>query len=188
MIGVGSEPLSDTQLLAAVAHQDRGAFGQLYDRHAPTFLAAAVRIVGNQAEAEDVLQEALLSIWDKAGTYRSEAGAPFAWMITVVRNRALERLRMNRRRESLPAGLEARTEILETPAPGALASANERTERVRSAVHALPQDQREALEMAYFDAKTHVEIAQALKQPLGTIKTRIRRGLLRLRDVLDGVL
>lgn len=188
MPGVGSNQPSDSQLLADVAAKDRMALSTLYDRHAPTFLAAALRIVGNQAEAEDVLQEAILLIWDKAATYRSESGAPFSWMITLLRNKALERLRSNRRRDLLPSQKVANTESPNQSSPGAFAESNETNSRLRSAVLALPDEQRQAIELAYYDAMTQTQIAASLNEPLGTIKTRIRRGLMKLRDVLDGVL
>src|SRR5438034_4847354 len=103
---------SDAQLLAAVTRRERDALSLIYDRHAPIFFATAVRILNDKTEAEDVVQEALIQIWEKAGTYSGGAGTPFAWMITVLRNKAIERLRGLKRRTQLAGEVAARATVI----------------------------------------------------------------------------
>src|ERR1043165_3427253 len=143
-----AKPLSDTQLLAAIARREREALSVLDDRRAAIFFATAVRILSDRTEAEDVLQETVIQIWDKAGTYSGGAGTPFAWMITILRNKAIEKLRGLRRRAQLPGQVAARsTVVLDAPAASQAAD-REGAHRVRELVSGLPEEQRQALVMA----------------------------------------
>src|SRR5947207_9797189 len=140
---------SDTQLLAAIARREREALSMLYDRHATIFFATAVRILSDRTEAEDVLQETVIQIWDKAGTYSGGAGTPFAWMITILRNKAIEKLRGLRRRAQLAGEVAERaTVVLDAPAVNEAAN-REGAQRVRALVAGLPEEQRQALVMAF---------------------------------------
>ena len=148
----------------------------------------ALRILGDVHEAEDVLQDAAVLLWEKAPGYNPAFGKPLSWAVTLARNRAIDRLRARRRKVDLheAAGRESASESEATDTPDALAgmSALETAGSLRLALTALPVDQRRAIELAFFSGMTQTEIALALGVPLGTIKARIRRGLMALRDSL----
>jgi RNA polymerase sigma-70 factor (ECF subfamily) len=178
--------LADAELLRRVAAGDRAAFGQFYDRFSRPLYATAVRIVGDPAEAQDILHDAFVVVWEKAGSFESQRGSAFSWMVTLVRNRAIDRVRSRRRRQelladSLPSDLgytETERTVEDAAALGEDALA------VRSAIRSLSPDQQKALELAFFGGLTQEEIARSLGEPLGTVKARIRRGLMKLRDTL----
>jgi RNA polymerase sigma-70 factor (ECF subfamily) len=178
---------SDLDLMARVASLDRAAFGQIYDRYAGLLFSVALRVLRHDKDAEDVVQEVFVQIWNKAASYDSSLGQPSSWFITMVRHRAIDRLRSVRRH------YEVVHEISEAPDIGANDSTTwlpevegaERSLAVKSALQKLPAEQRESIEFAFFGGLTHEEIAVRLHQPLGTIKARIRRGMLRLRESLE---
>lgn len=163
-------------LLERLAGGDKSALAELYDSHAGLINGLTLRILRDAAEAEDVVQEVFLQVWRQAERYDPARGTPEAWLSTIARTRALDRLRRRAaRREDADDGaapVSARAPQIEA----ALA--------VRTALRALSDDQRRAVELAYYGGLTHTEIAQALGAPLGTIKTRIRAALLRLRETL----
>ena len=182
-----SQHAQDARLLQRMAEGDRAAFGELYDRFSRPLYATALRILNDAKEAEDIVQDTFISLWEKAGDYAVTRGTAFGWAVTLTRNRAIDRVRMRRRR----------TELLEQAAPEDLgyggnsgpdsadqASLSEQSTSVRSAVAALPAEQQQALELAFFSGLTQQEIAARLNEPLGTVKARIRRGLLKLRSTL----
>jgi RNA polymerase sigma-70 factor (ECF subfamily) len=178
----------DAELLERIARQDRAAFATLYDRLSPPLYATALKILRDPAEAQDVVHDSFISVWDKAGTFEARRGSAFAWIVTLVRNRAIDRVRARRRRsellaESVPADL-GYTEVAPTAAGHESAVANEDAQAVRAAIDTLPPDQRRALELAFFGGLTQEQISQSLREPLGTIKARIRRGLIKLRENL----
>jgi RNA polymerase sigma-70 factor (ECF subfamily) len=149
--------------------------------------STALRILFDTHEAEEVIQDVFVQIWDKAATFNPEMGAPFHWALSITRNRSIDRLRARQRRTRLMSELEetaAADSVPEAPATDTHLAEDELA-AVRSAVGGLPRDQRQAIEMAFFGGLTHPEIAAALKEPLGTIKARIRRGMLKLRDGLE---
>ncbi len=178
----------EVELLRRIARQDRQAFAQLYDRYAGVLFATAFRVVNDHEEASDVLQEVFVQIWEKSAAFDPALGKPFSWALTLTRNRAIDRLRAVRRRYRF---LEEITQEMEEPADHHTAGdelfGRERALLIRAAVEALPLEQRQAIEMAFLGGQTQYEIAEALKQPLGTIKARIRRGMLKLRDRLKGL-
>ena len=180
-----SDPKSSDQvLLERVAGKDSQALADLYDRYAPVSLALAGRILGDRSEAEDVLQIVFTRVWQDAGRYDASKGSPTSWILSWVRNGAIDRLR---RREALqratlqsvdhaPAGQEQSHGHDEH-------SALER-ERLQKAVASLPPDQRQVIELAYFEGLSQTQIAQRLGEPLGTVKTRVRLGMNKLRQAL----
>jgi RNA polymerase sigma-70 factor (ECF subfamily) len=178
----GRADWSDEQLMAAVAAGDPGALSDLYDRHAPMVMGFAVRLLGEPALAEEAVQETFWRVWRNAATYQRER-APFtAWLFTIARRLCIDMLRRSRSMSVADESLEA----LPDPGPdvaervgGALEQA-----QVRAALSALPSEQRRVLELAYFRGLTHHEIAQAMGEPLGTIHTRARLGLQKLRAML----
>lgn len=178
---------SQAQLLRRIAAQDREALADFYDQTAAVFFSIAVRILGDPHEAEEVVQDVFVQIWSKAATFDGALGAPFHWALGITRNRSIDRLRSRQRRTRL---LESVTEETDNhPAASSpqsnFALSEEELTQVRSAVKSLPQEQRQAIEMAFFNGLTHQEIAGALSEPLGTVKARIRRGMLKLRDSLE---
>jgi RNA polymerase sigma-70 factor (ECF subfamily) len=183
---MGVEPSEDSvSLVQQIAQGDREAFARFYDLYGSLIFTFAVRILRVQADAEDLAQEIFLSVWQKAGTYSRERGTPEAWLITMTRSRALDKVRAKRRRES-------RVTLLEEPEQLEQAAATERGSvtlgeqmAVQGVLAELPETQRTALQLAYFDGLTQSEIAARLGVPLGTVKTRIRDGLLRLRGMLE---
>lgn len=178
----------DARLLERVARRDRQAFADLYDRFSGALYGTALRIVSDPSEAQDIVHDAFLTVWDKADTFQSQRGSAFSWVVTLVRNRAIDRVRSRRRRaellaESVPSDLGYH-EMPEGASGSEAAAAGDDARMVRAAIAALPAEQRRALEMAFFGGLTQEQIARSLREPLGTIKARIRRGLIRLRDLL----
>ncbi|MFZ9682586.1 MAG: sigma-70 family RNA polymerase sigma factor [Cephaloticoccus sp.] len=185
----GAAGAEDAALLHRMATGDREAFGALYDRFSRPLFSTALQILRDSAEAEDVIQDVFLTLWEKSAEFSDRRGSAFAWAVTLTRNRAIDRIRMRRRRG----------ELLARAAPddlGALVSdalpdsadhlaAKEHASGVRAAVAELPPGQQEALRLAFFSGLTQQEIAARLQQPLGTIKARIRRGLMKLREKLE---
>jgi RNA polymerase sigma-70 factor (ECF subfamily) len=179
---------TEIQLLGRIAAGDREAFGALYDRYSKPLYAFALRVLGNASDAEDVLQEVFVQIWEKAGQFNEAEGRPFSWAAAMTRNKSIDRLRSQQRRNRLveEATESAVADPAATTTSTGIGLGADETTRIRSAVGTLPEDQRRAIEMAFFSGLTHHEIAEKLSEPLGTIKARIRRGMLRLRDALEG--
>lgn len=176
---------SDQSLLERVAGKDSQALADLYDRYAPAALALAARILGDRSEAEDVLQVVFTRVWQEAGRYDPAKGSPTSWLLAWVRNGSIDRLR---RREALQrAALNSVDHAAAAPADGRGHghdhSAEER-ERLAKAVAALPADQRQVIELAYFEGLSQTQIAQRLGEPLGTVKTRVRLGMNKLRQAM----
>lgn len=179
---------ADIALMQRVAAADQSALGELYDRYHRLLLGVAVNILRDPAEAEDTVHDVFVTVWKKAAEYQSHRGAPHSWIITLLRNRAIDRVRMRRRRGELlehaaPADLphEAGDDQIDAASNTEL---HEQAAGVRQAVARLPAEQREALHLAFFSGLTQTEIAERLQAPLGTVKARIRRGLLRLKDLI----
>ena len=188
-----NEPIlvPDVDLLRRIAAGESGALGEFYDAHAGKLFAFALRILNDPKEAEDTVQEVFLQIWAKAAAYDHEQGRPLAWVITLTRNRAIDRMRSAQRRARLID--DAAFERFDTASgPNYQSSepnhAEDETELVRSALERLPLDQRKAIELAFFSGFTQTEIATSLKEPLGTVKARIRRGMVKLREDLSPML
>ena len=171
-------------LLAATADGDRAAFAALYRHASPQLLTLAVRILRRREMAEEVLQEAFISIWRHADDFRPEKGSPMAWMATIVRNRALDRRR--RARPEVALDEDASASQWADPAPDPLAQAliSDEARRLGHCLDELEDGPRRAITLAYYDGYTHEELVARLDAPLGTIKSWIRRGLLRLKGCL----
>jgi RNA polymerase sigma-70 factor (ECF subfamily) len=168
-----------------MAAGDRDAFARFYDRYAPLVYPVILRIVRERADAADILQDTFWQAWQGAAAYDPARGTPEAWMVMRARTRAIDRVRSLRRREET---FVAPLEESQAAAPGgAGGDAVERAEHrgtITSALDRLPDAQREVIELAYYAGLTQTEIAERLKQPLGTVKTRIRLGLERLRELM----
>jgi len=176
-----------SRLLAAMARGEKSALSALYDSLSRPLYSLAYRIVNDSAEAQDIVQDVFLQIWQKAGTYDTSRGSVFGWAATLTRNRAIDRVRMRKRRSELLAG--SAPDLQPAPPPGNLDSSaslwvQEKATAVRSALGQLAPEQQKAIELAFFSGLTQLEIAAQLNEPLGTIKARIRRGLLKLKETL----
>jgi RNA polymerase sigma-70 factor (ECF subfamily) len=177
--------IDDVALLKAIAGKDEKALSQLYDRYRVVLFGLLVRILNNREEAEDVLQEVFLQVWRRARDYDVDRGRPFTWLVTLARSRGIDRLRSVASRERVAAA-SARDPVEETSDAIADAVRSEQRGIVTSALSQLPEEQQRPLVLAYFDGLTQSEIAERLGAPLGTVKTRMRTGMLRLREVLGG--
>jgi RNA polymerase sigma-70 factor, ECF subfamily len=178
--------LADEDLMTLVAKEDPLAFEVFYDRHAGAAFSLAYRIVGNRQSAEDVTQEALLSIWRSGARYDRARGSVRAWTLGIVRNRAIDLLRKDAGRA--PKLAFDSEELLERRPSGDLtdveALRRETAREVRGAIGGLPDDQSRVIQLAYYGGFTHSEISKMLNQPLGTIKGRMRLGMDKIRAVL----
>lgn len=182
--------LMDVELLRRIGGGDRAAFEIFYDQYCNLLFSIAVKMLNDHKEAEDVLQEVFMLIWNKADVYDPRLGRPASWAVTLLRNRAIDRIRASQRRARLmeQAILETNETADETPCANERLHGKEKAQTIRDNVAGLPPDQRRAIELAFFSGLTQEEIAQTLQEPLGTIKARIRRGMLKLRDRLEGLL
>ena len=160
----------------------------LYDRYAPGILGLALRITRERADAEDVVVDTFAQVWRDAARFQPDRGSVATWIVTIARSRSLDLLRSRARRDRLDGSAREATEPVAmgraAPSPMSDILANERSSRVKGALDQLPELQRNALVMAYFDGLSQSEIAERLAEPLGTIKTRMRLGLRRLRALL----
>ena len=176
---------SDIELLHAVARSDEAALAALYDRYRLILFGLLVRILNSREEAEDVLQEVFLQVWRRAADFDEERGRPFTWLVTLARSRAIDRLRVlaSRQRLADSAAQEVAGEASDAVADALHA---EQREIVARALATLPEEQRRTLKLAYFEGLTQSEIATQLGTPLGTVKTRMRTGMMKLREMLAG--
>jgi len=166
----------DLATVTAMKSGDQGALAELYDRYSSVVYAVALRVLGDTGAAEDILQEVFLQLWRNPGLFDSARGSLGAWLAVITRNRAIDSLRKRKPETDIE-------DVVVSVAPD-LASEADRSraaQKVRSVLGTMPMAQRSALEMAYFEGLTHTEIANKTGEPLGTIKTRIRSGLMMLR-------
>jgi RNA polymerase sigma-70 factor (ECF subfamily) len=178
---------ADARIVRRMAGGEREALAELYDRFSRPLYSTAVHILNDGAEAQDVVHDVFLTLWEKASQFASERGSAFSWAVTLTRNRSIDRLRSRRRRSELLA--QSNPADLGYAEPGAeaddSAGRQDQARVVRAAVESLPPEQRRALELAFFGGLTQQEIAERLSEPLGTVKARIRRGLGKLRSTLS---
>ncbi len=185
-MGTVSEQLSDDVLVGLVRDRDTSAFAILYDRHSRLAFGLAYRLLGEASDAEDVVQDAFLSLWRQAETFRPEKAAARSWLLSIVHHRAVDRLRRVASQHVSDAGLEDLPERadhrvdVEHEVSVSLEGA-----AVREALNALPRDQQQAIELAYYGGLSHSEIASKLEVPVGTVKGRLRIGLQKMRAILD---
>jgi RNA polymerase sigma-70 factor (ECF subfamily) len=184
----GDRASANAALIRRMAGGDRDALAELYDKLSRPLYATARHILNDAAEAQDVVHDVFLSIWENAASFDSARGAAFSWAVTLTRNRSIDKLRSRANRARL----------LENSVPDDLgygsqsgfvggdhkAELGDRADAVRTALADLPEEQKRALELAFFSGLTQKEIAERLGEPIGTVKARIRRGLIKLRDML----
>ena len=184
----GASP-ADLELVERIRQGDQAALDLLYRRFSAPVYSLVWKILQNAEEAEDVALDVFWQVWRQADRYDPARGAPPAWIFTLARSRAIDRLRARSRREDRTVSIDdpdLRIDPLdENASPDQIVSFRQSRDAVRAAMTKLSTVQREAVELAFLKGLTHVEIAERLDQPLGTVKTRIRQGLIRLRKHLD---
>jgi RNA polymerase sigma-70 factor (ECF subfamily) len=173
-----------TALIRSVAVGDQSAMATLYDSTSRLVYGLALRILGNAATAEDVLMDVYTQVWRQASQYDDKRGAPLAWLTTIARSRAIDRLRSGAQEQRRHEPLESVSLSAPTTSAEDFMIASEMQKLVRVALASLSPEQREVIELAYYGGYSHSEIAAKLGQPLGTVKTRTRLGMMKLREML----
>ena len=179
-----ADPTIAIRLIRQVANQDRDAFSQLYDRFSTLVFTLAMRMLKARSDAEDLLQEVFVQVWRQAQSYSAERGSPEAWIVNIARSRAIDKIRSIRIMEKSFVLTEDPARAESTDNVESSAAESEVRMAINSALANLPEAQRKVLELAYFAGLTQTEIATRLAEPLGTVKTRMRSGIQRLREML----
>ena len=177
----------ELDLLARITKRERAAFEQLYTRYSNILYATAMKFLKEDADAQDVVQDVFIQIWDKAKLYDPAKGKPLTWALTMTRNRSIDRIRAIQRRTRLRDDFEKETVADESAGIREALSgvdASEKTQILRDAVARLSPEQRKVIDLAFFGGLTQSEIADRLGEPLGTVKARARRGLMKLKELL----
>jgi RNA polymerase sigma-70 factor (ECF subfamily) len=188
---LASDP-TDLSLLQRIAAHDTAALAELYDRHSRLLFGLILRILRDRGEAEESLQEAFVRVWTRAETYDAQMGGPLPWIVRVARNGAIDRLRARRVRAASDSPAPGGRDLEAVPAsniqsPEAVVFDAERRRALTDALAGLPAEQRQLIEAAYFEGYTHSELAQRFGLPLGTVKTRIRTGMIAMRQQVEHV-
>jgi RNA polymerase sigma-70 factor, ECF subfamily len=186
---VTSSGRTDEQIMSALAQRDLSALEEFYERYSRVAYSLAYRIVGDRGTAEDVVQDAFLSVWRQAATYRSERGKARTWLMSIVHHRSIDRLRSGASAtNTIPYDeLPEKSDEAQVPSIWQQAWNNVRGDVVRRALERLPAEQRKSIELAYFSGYSQSEIAALMGVPLGTVKGRMRIGLQKLRSMLEGL-
>ena len=172
------------ELLKSCGRGDQTAFAALYDATSSRVVGLAIRVVRDPAQAEEVAQEAFLEIWRTSGRFDPAKGSPLGWLLTIVHRKAVDRVRSAEASTRRDTSYHQQNQPIDHDSTAEAAQASMEARRVRNALESLTRVQREALELAYFGGYTHTEVATMLDLPVGTAKTRIRDGLIRLRDTM----
>jgi RNA polymerase sigma-70 factor (ECF subfamily) len=181
----------ELELLARIAGRERAAFEELYTRYKNILYATALKFLKTDADAQDVVQDVFIQIWDKAKLYDPAKGKPLTWALTLTRNRSIDRIRAIQRRSRLRDEFEHETAVDESAGVREAlfrVDASEKAKILREAVSQLSPQQRVVIELAFFRGLTQNEIADQLGEPLGTVKARARRGLMKLKEILGPLL
>ena len=182
-----SAQVTDVELLHAIARGDEAALARLYDNYRVILFGLLVRILNSREEAEDILQDVFIQVWRRAKDFNENRGRPFTWLVTLTRSRAIDRLRLLGARQRLVSGAaQEQTESVSDALTDTIKVAQK--EIVRRALAELSEEQRHTLVLAYFEGLTQAEIASKLNAPLGTVKTRMRSGMIKLRALLGSQL
>jgi RNA polymerase sigma-70 factor, ECF subfamily len=175
--------LAVEDLISFVQTGDAEAFAVLYDRHSQAAYCLAYRMMGEKQAAEDLAQEAFIKVWRRAGSYRAQKGSVRTWILSIVHNRGIDQLRSHASRRRTQEKIEASAASSQPSEAFAETWRNTQSEQVREALSTLPKEQLKILELAYFSGYTHVQIAELLNVPLGTVKGRMRLGLQKMRGL-----
>jgi RNA polymerase sigma-70 factor, ECF subfamily len=185
---VDYKKIDDVQLIQWIARSNSDALGELYDRYSRLVFGVALKTIGDQALAEEITQDVFMRVWERASTYQAEHGKVAGWVASIARNRAID---VYRHRQSSSEGRSTSLDdLLDFDPPDSQNVEREvelgsQRQRLRQALFELPKEQRQALALAYFRGYSHDEVAKALGEPLGTVKTRIRLGMQKLRQIFD---
>jgi RNA polymerase sigma-70 factor, ECF subfamily len=177
--------LADEDLISLVEAADAEAFATLYDRHSRAAFSLAYRMMGERQASEDLMQDAFLKVWRGASSYRAERGSVRTWILSIVHNRGIDQLRSHASRRRTQDRIEASAPRSQPSEAFTETWRNSQRDQVREALDTLPPEQLKILELAYFSGYTHVEIAELLRLPLGTVKGRMRLGLKKIRDYFE---
>lgn len=177
--------LADEELISLAGQGEAQAFAVLYDRHGRAAYSLAYRMMGEKQAAEDLVQDGFLKVWRGAESYRAERGSVRTWILSIVHNCGIDQLRSTASRRRTQEKVEASAPVSQPSEAFAETLRNSQREQVREALGTLPREQLKILELAYFSGYTHVEIAELLSLPLGTVKGRMRLGLKKIRDYFD---
>jgi len=181
----GAQDAAWREYLRQCAARQTTALGKLYDESNSLVYTVARRVLGDDADAEEVTLDVYMQVWRMAGTYNSDRGSAVAWLLTIARNRSIDKLRSRDVRKRVEAPIEGAIEATSSEAdPEESTVQRQERRRVKTALESLPAEQRQVLELAYFSGFSHSELAERLGQPLGTVKTRIRLGMMRMRELL----
>jgi RNA polymerase sigma-70 factor, ECF subfamily len=183
----GSQP-ADAELMERLLQRDSGALEALYDRYGRPVYSLVLRIAQHPSSAEEIVQDVFMQLWRSADRFQISRGPLEPWLFTMARNRALDFLRLKRekqRRREDSSDSEIVPSMIARPDPEGAIDRSRRAEKVRALMTSLPDAQRRALELAYFEGMSHSEIAESMGEALGTVKSWIRGGLMRLRDSLE---
>jgi RNA polymerase sigma-70 factor (ECF subfamily) len=186
-IASGPDADSDDALLDAIRRRDETAIAALYDRYGRLAFGLAYRVLGERNAAEDVVQEAFLSVWRRAASFETARGSARTWVLSIVHHRAIDRLRGTAGRIRQDAPIDDFERTLATEDPWREVSQVLQRETLQRAIATLPDAQRQAVELAYFDGYTQQEIAAKMDVPVGTVKGRLRLAMQRLRSLLAGI-
>jgi RNA polymerase sigma-70 factor (ECF subfamily) len=183
---VNGSNADDVALMRRIVEADETALGALYDRWVRSLYSLVLHLLKDPDEAEDVVEETFWQAWRKAGSYEPSRGAVSTWLLTIGRRKALDRLRARKRSREDTIGDHSFADLLSTaPDPSSEVEGSELREQTRAALNDLPDEQREVLELGYFSGLSQSEIAEATGQPLGTVKTRMRLAMQKLREPLS---
>ena len=174
----------DVALLSRIARRDADALGELYDQHGRTVFGMLYRMLGAPEPAEEVTQDAFHAVWRRAGTYRADRGSVQTWLLSIARNAAIDWRRTKGKRIAREAAIDEAAELVEEQRIDDRVIASLRAERVRAAVASLPEEQRVVLSLSFWAGLSQTEIAERTGAPLGTVKSRVRLGMSKLRDRL----
>jgi RNA polymerase sigma-70 factor, ECF subfamily len=177
--------LADEDLISFVAQGDAEAFAVLYDRHSRAAYSLAYRMMGERQAAEDLVQDAFLRVWRAAASYRADRGSVRTWLLSIIHNRGIDQLRSLASRRRIQEKVEASAPKSQPSEAFSESWRNSQREQVREALGTLPPEQLKVLELAYFSGYTHVQIAELLDVPLGTVKGRMRLGLKKIKAYFD---
>lgn len=177
--------LVDAELISPVENEDPKALATLYERHSRSAYSLAYRMMGDRQNAEDLTQDAFLKVWRGAASYRAERASVRTWILSIVHNRGIDQLRSAASRRKTQDKMEASAPRSQPSEVFSEAWRNSQRDQVREALSTLPPEQLKILELSYFSGYTHVEIAELLSLPLGTVKGRMRLGLKKIRDYFE---
>ena len=187
-VGLRPRPVDgDAELLARVARGDRAALAALYQALAGQALAVALRVLGSRADAEEVLQDAFVEVWTRARSFDAERGGARAWVLAIARNRAIDRLRRRGAVARLVTGA-ANEPTASGTTPLEMVEQRQARDKIQAALRELSPEQRQVLELGYFEGLSQSEIAARLDEPLGTVKTRVRAALQKLAELVPGAM